>query len=67
MLNQWRSSRSPRPDRGVSELLIALQKAGRHDLVTVALDRLRFWLTEHGITGGPMAALLEEKIPDHST
>ncbi|XP_076440346.1 LOW QUALITY PROTEIN: uncharacterized protein LOC143279908 [Babylonia areolata] len=61
VLDQWRTTRSARQDRGVSELLVSLQIAGRADLVSVVINRLRHWLEEHGVTAGPMAALLLDR------
>lgn len=38
--SQWREQQRDRPDRGMAELLLALQKAGHGRIVQHALDHL---------------------------
>ncbi|XP_067677725.1 uncharacterized protein [Haliotis asinina] len=46
MLTRWRDLRLHRSDHGVPELLIALQKSQRRDLVTIVIAELKKWLDE---------------------
>ncbi|XP_041360012.1 uncharacterized protein LOC121376253 isoform X3 [Gigantopelta aegis] len=46
LLRSWRDSRLRRRDHGVPELLIALQKGGRKDLVRKVIQTLELWLGE---------------------